>query len=391
VRHRGLRNALVAVQIAITLVLVAGAGLFARSLATALSLNAELDSIHIVTAGVSLQPFGYTSERAARFFDELRDRLQANGTITSVSIAQPEGGTAGQTTIDGVSRAVPSFLRWTAIDDAYFSTLGLRILEGRGFTRADTAGAPLVAVVSESFGRFIAGDGSPLGHRITVGGPRVAGEEPPVAEVVGVVADLVSDVNVTEPLAMYYAVAQRPRQPFATVVVRAAGDPRASMRELAAVLAEMDPRVAPMEMSTLDEQIGRQMNPQRFGMHVLGLLGGIALVLAVLGTYVVAQSMVVGRRREMSIRAALGATGARLAAIVLCDTTRLVGIGLVAGIVLALLGAKTIRGLLYQVAPLDPKVLATTVSLILACALLVSLNPAVEAARLELTRALREE
>ncbi|HEX6995735.1 MAG TPA: FtsX-like permease family protein [Gammaproteobacteria bacterium] len=388
--HRGLRTALLAGQVAITLVLVAGAGLFARSLATALSLNAELESSHIVTADVSLRSLGYTSERAIRFFDELRDRLQTNGTIASVSIAQPEGGTFAERTIDGVPRQMPSFLRETAIDEAYFSTFGLPIVEGRGLTRADTAGAPLVVVVSESFGRLIAGDGSPLGHRITEGGG-VVGAERPVAEVVGVVADVITDVNTTEPLAMYYPLAQRTRQPFATLVVRAAGDPRATMREVTAVLSEMDPRVTPAQMSTLYEQIGRQMSPQRFGMYVLGMLGGIALVLAVLATYVVAASMVVGRRREMSIRAALGARGTQLGAIVLRDTVRLVGIGLAAGIALALLGAKTIRGLLYQVEPLEPAVLASTASLILACALLVSLKPAVEAARLDLTRSLRDE
>jgi len=388
--RRGLRTAIVAGQVAISLVLVGGAGLFARSLTTALSLNARLDSGHIVTAQVSLRSFGYTSGRAVAFFDELRDRLAANGTVASVSVTQPEGGTVGELTIDGVRRQMPSFLRWSGVDEAYFSTMGLPVLEGRSHTRADTSDAPLAVVVSESFARLIAGDESPLGHRITEGS-RPVGQEAAVAEVVGVVPDVIVDVNTTEPLAMYYALTQRIRQPDATLVVRAARDPRATMREIAAVIAEMDPRVTPTQMSTLDEQIGRQMNPQRFGMYVLGALGGIALLLTVLGTYVVAESMVVGRRREMSIRAALGARGAHLRGIVLRDTARLVGIGLAAGLALALLGARTIRALLYQVAPLDPIVLAATASLILGFALLVSLRPALEASRLDLTRSLREE
>ena len=120
-------------------------------------------------------------------------------------------------------------------------------------------------------------------------------------------------------------------------------------------------------------------------------LGGIALLLTVLGTYVIAQSMVVRRRRELGIRAALGAGGAQLRRLVLRDTARLVGIGLVAGVVLAVSGARLIRSLLYQVEPLDPIVLVTVAAGIFGLALLVSLRPALEAARLDLTRALRDE
>ena len=142
---------------------------------------------------------------------------------------------------------------------------------------------------------------------------------------------------------------------------------------------------------TVDERIGRQMNPQRFGIHVLGALGGIALLLTVLGTYVVAQSMVVRRRRELGIRAALGARSAQLRRLVLRDTARLVGIGLIAGLGLVFAGGRLIRSLLYHVQPLDPLVLAVTTAGIFGLALLVSLRPALEASRVDLTRTLREE
>ena len=126
-------------------------------------------------------------------------------------------------------------------------------------------------------------------------------------------------------------------------------------------------------------------------MYVLGALGGIALLLTVLGTYVIAESMVVRRRRELGIRAALGARSAQLRRLVLSDTARLVGIGLVAGLALAVAGARLIRSLLYQVEPLDPLVLVATASLIFGLALLVSLRPALEATRVDLSRTLREE
>jgi ABC-type antimicrobial peptide transport system permease subunit len=153
----------------------------------------------------------------------------------------------------------------------------------------------------------------------------------------------------------------------------------------------LDPRVTLQEIMTLDDRIGRQMNPQRFGIYVLGALGGIALLLTVLGTYVIAQSMVVRRRRELGIRAALGAGSAQLRRLVLGDTARLVGIGLVAGLALAVAGTRLIGSLLYQVEPLDPLVLVTTAAGIFGLALLVSLRPALAATRVDLTRSLREE
>jgi ABC-type antimicrobial peptide transport system permease subunit len=163
------------------------------------------------------------------------------------------------------------------------------------------------------------------------------------------------------------------------------------MREAMATVRALDARVTLQGMMTLDEQMARQMNPQRFGIHVLGALGGIALLLTVLGTYVIAQSMVVRRRRELGIRAALGARSAQLRLLVLRDTARLVGIGLIAGLALAVAGARLIRSLLYQVEPLDPLVLATVAAGIFGLALLVSLRPAIGATRLDLTRSLREE
>ncbi|HVJ30206.1 MAG TPA: FtsX-like permease family protein, partial [Gammaproteobacteria bacterium] len=280
-------------------------------------------------------------------------------------------------------------LRYVAVEDNYFSTIGLPIVRGRGITRADTVGSPLVAVVSESLGRFIADGGDPLGQRIVTW---PSWQQPPVyLEIVGVVPDFITNVNATEPLVVYASIAQRPPSLGAGLILRAASDPGATVRELMATTRAIDMRVTPEGVITLDEQIGRQMNPQRFGTYVLGALGGIALVLTVLGTYVIAQSMVVRRRRELGIRAALGAGSAQLRRLVLGDTARLVGIGLTAGLALAVAGARLIRSLLYRIEPLDPLTLVTTAAVIFGFALLVSLRPALEATRVDLTRSLREE
>jgi predicted permease len=389
VTRRMPRTVLIASQVAITLVLVAAAGLFTRSLIEALTLNPTIPTSRIVTAFVNLGQHGYTSERGAAFIDELLERLRQSGAIESASLRIPTFQFAGfKMTIDGVEREVPANSTSEAVDPSFFSTIGLPIVGGRGFDGSDTAGSPPVVIVSESFARWIADGGSVIGRSL---GPFRGPSSTVVADIIGVVPDLITEVGTTEPFVAYQPAAQHRRGVTARLVLRAADDPSAAMREALAAARALDSRVTLSEMMTLDQRMAEQMNPQRFGIHVLGALGGIALLLTVLGTYVVAQSMVVRRRRELGIRAALGARSAQLRALVLRDTARLVGIGLIAGLALAVAGARLIRSLLYQVEPLDPLVLVTTAVGIFALALLVSLRPAIEATRLDLTRSLREE
>jgi len=394
VTRRAPRTVLIAGQVAITLVLVTGAGLFARSVIAALTLNSAVDTGRIVMASVSLGPHGYTPERATVFVDELLERLRQNGAIESTGVLRNEGGwepgfPGSGIEIDGVFRELAASLSYGAVDESFFSTLGLPIVSGRGFAASDTAGSPPVAVVSESLGRFIADGGNPVGRRI---GPFRVGQAPPAyPEIIGVVPDFITEVGRTEPLVAYQLIAQRPPSVFATLFFRSAGDPSAAMREAMAATRALDARVTLGSMMTLDEQIGRQMNPQRFGVYVLGGLGSIALLLTALGTYVIAESLVVRRRRELGIRAALGARAAQLRGLVLRDTARLVGIGLVVGVALALAGARLIRSLLYRVEPLDPLVLVVVAGGILGLALLVSLRPALAAGRQDLVRSLRVE
>ena len=188
-----MRAALLGAQVAVTVVLAAGAGLFARSLIAALSLNPGVDMTRIGTAPVSLGPYGYTPARAEVFFRELRDRLRQNGAIHSAALVQPQGGmtTSGRVTIDGEPREPPSFLAYTAVDEHYFSAMGMPIVEGRDFAAPDTAGSPLVVIVSDSFGRLIAGGASPIGHRIIESSSRPP-DPPAVAEVIGVVPDVIT-------------------------------------------------------------------------------------------------------------------------------------------------------------------------------------------------------
>jgi len=397
VTRRAPRTALIAGQVAITLVLVTGAGLFTRSLIEALSLNPAVETNRIVAANIGLGQYGYTIERAATFVDDLLQSLRQNAVVESVGMTQAGGGAQAGTRvgIDGAARELPSNLQYLWADQGFFTALGLPVV-GRTPEPAE-AGRLGVVLVSESLGKFIAEGGNPIGHRISdwdSTGQVMRGQAPARSpEVIGVVPDVITNVNATEPLVVYHPLGRQLTVGVAntTLYLRAAEDPRAAIREAIAAVKALDPRVTLQEVMTLDERIGRQMNPQRFGIYMLGALGGMALLLTVLGTYVVAQSMVVRRRRELGIRAALGAQSGQLRRLVLGDTARLVGIGLVAGLALTVAGARLIRSLLYQVEPLDPLTLATTAAVIFGLALLVSLRPAFEATRVDLNRTLREE
>ena len=387
--RRRTRSILVAAQVAITLVLLAGAGLFTRSLIAALELNPAFDPDRLVTAPIDLGSHGYTPARAATFFNDLRERLALNAAITSVAFMRPRFSTGAAMTIDGQPRRPPSTIAGMAVDDRYFRTVGMRVLAGRDFSAVDTPGSPLVIIVSESFGRWLASGGDPVGHRIT--DSRRAGQAAPIAEVIGVVSDVVTDVSALEPLAVYYSIAQQPPSRNATLVVRATSDAAAAVRETHHAIRAADPAIPPPLMTTLQEQIGRQMRPQSFGALVLGVLGGIAALLTILGAYMLAESMADMRRREMGIRAALGASRTALGRLLLWQTVRLVGVGLLIGLGLAWLGASTIRAFLFQVTPFDPATLIGVSATILALALVVSLRPALSATRTDFTRVLREE
>ena len=390
--NRRTRSVLVAGQVAVAMVLLVGAGVFARSVIAALSVNPGFETTRIVSGSLSLRPYGYTPVRAAAFFDDLRARLSANPAIRSVSLTAPQGGmtSAGKLVVDGEPRQFPSTVAFTAIDQHYFETIGVRVTSGRDLSEQDREGTSRVAIVSESFGRMISKGGSPLGHRITMPWHR-SGQPPEVLVVVGVVPDLITSVTTLEPLDMYWPTAQTAPGTYCKFVLRAATGADAARREATSAIRHLDASVTPTPMLTIDERLAAQMVPQRFGALVMGTLGFIAMVLTILGAYVLAESMAVRRRREMGIRASLGARGSQLGGLVLAETGRLVGLGLVIGLGLAWMGTNTVRAFLFRTEPLDPSTLGEVAVLILVLTMVVSFRPALRAARVDLAQVLREE
>lgn len=388
--RRGARGLLLGLQSAVALALLAGAALLARSLLTALSLNTAIAMDHLVSTTINLRPHGYTVERAAVFFADLRARLATDTRFADVALSSSEGVMTphGQIVVNGAARQFPSNVSTISVDSRYFATMGIQLIEGRSFATEDRMGGPLVALVSQSYGRLLADGGSPLGTRIQATSGR-AGQ--PLAEyrVIGTVADVVTNVSVLQPLVMYLPAAQVEPGPQRTLTIRA-HDPAHAQQAIIAAAAALDRRVIPPPPLTLEQRITRQMGSQRFGATVLGTLGGIALLLTLLGTYVLSESMAATRLREMGIRSALGATRIHIAGVLLAETIRLVGVGILGGLLLAWLGASTIRSFLFGVEATDPLTFGGLAFAILGLALAVSLRAAIRVARVDVAQVLRQ-
>jgi predicted permease len=381
--HFGARSWLVIGQVTVALVLLAGTGLFARSLMAALTLNPGYDTGRIVTHVVSF-PF----ERADALFDELVQRLDASPFVEGASRIQNQGGmsTFGQLEVDGVPQRFPATVEYRGTGPQYFSTMGLLVADGRAFSAADREGTEPVAIASESLAAVLeAGNGTAIGRRIRVG----VNDEP--VTVVGVVPDIITNVDSLEPLVLYMPLEQATRSGQDLLVFRVSSDPAAAIREANAMIRDLDPEVAPGPMRTINEQLVAQLGAQRFGALVMGALGSIAILLTGMGIFVLAESIGTSRRREFGIRAALGARGSTLAGRILIETLRLVGIGALIGMVVSWASARAFRAFLFQVEPLDAATLSGVAILMLSLAIIVSLRPAIAAMRVDLARLLRDE
>lgn len=389
--RRRTRQALIVAQVAVTMVLLVGTSLFARSVMAALRLNSTFAPAEVLTTNLSIRGFTYSAEQATRFFQHVRDGVAAYPAVDGVALRATAGGMSGGGTVtfNGEPREVPSMLAYVHIDEHYFSTIGLPLLRGRDFAAADTVDSELVGIVSQSLGRFMAQGGDPIGMTMKETSRR---KDQPFRDVriIGVVPDLVTDVNVLEPLAVYYTMRQKPGSTAPTLHVRSRLSHGVLAAEIRRLVDQIDSRVTPSTPVTLSEQMARQMEPQRFGAAVLGSLASVALILTLLGTFVIAETMARAREREMGVRAALGASARHLGGLVASETAMLVGLGVVGGLGLTWLAASTVEALLYQTEPFDLPSLATATVGILVLALLVSVRPALRAARVDVAALLRE-
>ena len=391
-RSRRFRGALVAAQIALSLSLLAGAGLLARSLWAMATAPLGFEPDGVLVARVQLPNSGYpTPESRARFFADLEERVAALPGAQSVSHATQlpaPGMSSNMLTVEGVTLGGdgPTFIPYSAVSDDYFRAMGITLLRGRTFGPQDGAGAVPAIVVTEAMAERYWPGRDPIGARLRV--------SPHTAEswgvVVGVVRDLRVDPALPSPEPRAFASA---RQDFSwsgrDYVVRTAGDPLALVRPVQRELSALDPTVPLRDPRTLRSVVDERLADRRLPVLLMTGFGALALALASVGVYAMFASMAGAREREFGVRVALGSSRGAIARLVLRQGARWMVLGLAGGAVGVVLVTRMLRGLLYGVAPLDPIALGIAVAALLVCATVALLVPVRRATRVDPITVLR--
>jgi predicted permease len=394
-RGLGLRNGLVVAQVALSMVLLVGAGLFARTLRHALAADVTVDPGKVLLARLDPLTQGYDEARGKRFYPRLLERVQALPGVRHAALVWivPLGGMRGGTDIVTELPERPGQQHTTQVDynvisPDYFATVGLAVLRGRAFTDHDREGAPKVAVVNEQFARRFWPRQDSLSQRF-----RLAGRGSPDTEVV--VAGVVRDGkfrNFREPVRpCFYLPLWQHWRGEVSLEVRAAGEPAPLSAAVGAAVRAIDRDLVLPEVLTLAAHRDLGLSQERLAAALLGGLGALALVLATLGVYGLLSFSVAQRTREIGIRLALGGRTAEVLRRVLRQGMVLVLIGIGIGLAVALALARFVASLLYEVSPSDATTLAGVSALLTAAAAVACLVPARRAARVNPVEALRYE
>ncbi|HKG93376.1 MAG TPA: ABC transporter permease [Gemmatimonadaceae bacterium] len=392
-RSRRLRGALVAAQIALSLSLLAGAGLLVRSLWAMTSAPLGFEPDGVLVGRVQLPSAGYpTPEARVRFYDQLRERIAGLPGVREVAtISQIPSPTMSRNnlTIEGVTLEGdgPTFIPYMAVSDDYFRAVGIALLQGRAFGPQDAFDATPAVVIGEAMARRYWPNGGAVGARIRI--------SPHTAErwgvVVGVVRDVRMDPALPAPAPMAYA---SNRQDIMwngrTFVVRAArGDPLALVRPVERELAALDAGVPFREPTALRAVVDERLAGRRLPVLLMTAFGALALLLASVGVYAMFANMAAAREREFGVRVALGSTRGAIAGLVLRQGGVWMAVGLAAGAFGVVTVSRLLRELLIGVRPFDPLALGLAVAALLACGAVALLAPVRRATRVDPISVLR--
>jgi putative ABC transport system permease protein len=390
-RRARLQGRFVAAQVALSLVLLATAGLFLRSLGAERRADVGYDaSDRVLALSIDLGRQGYNDDAARAFADELQARAEALPGVRSASFttAVPMERRRVGTTIApaDVPRAEEAEAMQAVVRPGYFRTVGIPLALGRDFAPHDGPGAPRVAIVSESLARQLWPGGGAVGRTVQVGG-----EAEPFT-VVGVAREaMLSAVYESAKPAVYLPLPQRPVEKRITLVVRAAADARPLAAALRRQVRALDADLPVDEVRTLAGYRRDSMEEIRTTSRLVGLFGALALLLASAGIYGVMAFSVTQRRREIGVRVALGARRGDVVALFVGQGMRLALFGIVAGLVLSAGVGRLLSGLLYGLSPVEAPALLAVAALLAGVAAFAAWLPARRAAGVDPVVALRSE
>ena len=400
-RHR-LQSGLVIAEVALSLVLLVGAGLLVRSFIRLSNVNPGFDTRDLIAARIRLTPTRYGNSPAqSQFFDNLLTALQGRPGVQNASLAGtlPLSGAMRMLAFD--PRSVrPDYpqpfmvLRSFVVSPAYFSAFRIPLREGRAFTADDRATAPPVAIMNRDAAEQLWPNQDPVGKQLTIGrGPSPGGAAPPPITIVGVIDNLRSASLDAKPQPeIYTPAAQESRLDEMWVVFRAAnGKPLQMTGIIRNAVRQADPEQPIGEIASLTELADQLTAARRFNTTLLTLFALLAMGLALVGIYGVTAYAVTQRTRELGIRLALGAQPGQVVDLLVRENLRRVTIGVALGLVAALGAARVLKALLYDVAPSDALTFGGTAVLLAGVALAATWWPARRATRVDPMTALRAE
>jgi putative ABC transport system permease protein len=387
-----LRDGLVAGQMAVTALLLIVAALLMRSLAAVQRTNPGFAVHRLAVVSTDTSMLGYPAERSQQFFDQATARIAALPAVESVALATrvPLQINPNRWEIWVPGRHQPGdkgdTVEVTTVSPEYFATMGVPIVEGRGFTVTDRIDTPRVAVVNETLARRLWPGQSAIGKVF-----HTRGGEGPAFEIVGVSADhKVLTLSERPTPFLHVARAQRPSS-YTAIVARTRGDSAALLRDMRRELLALDPNVVFIENQTLESEVDATLLPMRASAWLVTGVGLVAMLLAAIGLYGVIAYSVARRTREIGIRIAVGARPSEVVAMVMRQGLIVAGVGLIAGCLLAVGVTRAMGGVLYGVSAADPPSWLAAAALLLGVSMLANFIPAHRASRVSPTEALRTE
>lgn len=383
------QRGLVALQLALSFVLLMAAGLCLKSLQGVLRMDPGFDYRHGITATLNLSYGNYDEAAGRAFFAKALEQVRQLPGVAEASLAVLPPLTFGKTQakveVAGYQPQAgePLLLEHNIVASDYFATLGIPLLQGRPIDERDQKETELVVVINETMARKFWGAESPLDHTVTVNGN--------AARIVGVARDGKYFQLAEVPQPYFYLPLCQAHVPFASLLVRTSGDPAALIPRVVRELERLDPNLPITDAKTLRQQLDVQYYPTRLAALSVGAFGLLALALATAGVYGVMAYAVRQRTRELGVRAALGASRRQILGLVLRQGLRTTLVGLGIGLLGALGAARLLAANLHAVKPIEPFVFLGVACVLGTAALLACYLPARHATRVDPIAALRYE
>jgi putative ABC transport system permease protein len=389
-------HGLVALQVALSFVLVFGSTLFVRTLVTLTTQGMGFEAERVLLATVDLRRTGAAADARLALFEQTRDAVAAVPGIeaAAVSFVTPVSGSTWNLRIsvpgyEGSERDRSSL--YNGVTHDYFKALGTPLLTGRDFSPADRAGSPEVAIVTEAFAKKYFAAQNPIGKTFVLEGFGPDRKDRQL-EIVGLVADAKYRTLREEPQPTIYAPMAQAQQISSSVrmVIKTLGEPWQSREAILAAIGGVNKQIA-IDFRTLEEDLGAAVLQERLIASLSAFFGGLALLLAALGLYGVMSYSVSIRRNEIGVRMALGAEPSRVVSLVLRHVAMITVVGLIVGAAAAVGTGRFINSLLFNLAATDRTMIMVTAITLAAAAALAGYLPARRAARIDPMSALREE